>query len=331
MTPQEATGKTQDAARPASGLEALAEAARGMGAEQRAEVLTQALPWIKALTGTTVVVKYGGAAMVDPDLRARVMEDIMLLHLVGVNIIVVHGGGKSITRLAEQLGVPAEFRDGLRVTTPELMHVVTMVLCGQVNQELVLALNAHGPLAVGLSGTDGAMVFCCLVGGQYGRVGTVELVDPDPISTLLGAGYIPVIASVGVGPDGMAVNVNADTFAAAVAQTCGASKVVFLTDVDGIYRDFSDKSSLIGRMTADDARELLAGGTLSQGMIPKLKAALDALSNGVGRAHILNGTLPHSIILELLTDTGIGTMITGTSQDLYRHDVAARVSRESRG
>ncbi len=298
-------------------------------AADRAVVLTQALPWIKAMTGTTVVIKYGGAAMVDPVLRAQVMEDIMLLRLVGVNPIIVHGGGKDISRLAERLGVPAEFKGGLRVTTPEVMRIVSMVLSGKVNEELVLALNAHGPLAVGMSGVDGSMVHCRLAGEELGRVGEVTSVDPDPISTLVDAGYIPVIASVGVGPDGQAVNVNADTFASAVAQTCKASKIVFLTDVDGLYRDFSDKASLIGRMTAADARSMIDSGALSTGMIPKVRAAVDALDNGVNRAHILNGTTPHSIILELFTDTGVGTMITGSADDLFRHDVAARVNRSA--
>ena len=282
----------------------------GQAAEQ-ARVLTQALPWVKAMAGTTVVIKYGGAAMVDAGLRASVMEDIMLMKLVGVNPIIVHGGGKDISALVEALGMPVEFKDGLRVTTPEVMRVVSMVLSGKVNEELVLALNAHGPLAVGLSGVDGSMV------------------DTGVVDTLLGQGFIPVIASVGVGPDGQAVNINADTFASALAQTCNASKVVFLTDVDGLYRDFSDKESLIGRMTAADARALMEDATLSKGMIPKVRAAVDAIEGGVQRAHILNGTQPHSLVLELFTDTGVGTMITATDDDLFRHDVAARVSREA--
>lgn len=298
-------------------------------AEDRALVLTQALPWIKAMAGTTVVIKYGGAAMVDPDLRAHVMEDIMLLRLVGVNPIIVHGGGKDISSLAERLNVPAEFKNGLRVTTPEVMRIVSMVLSGKVNEELVLALNAHGPLAVGMSGVDGSMVHCKLISEELGRVGDVTMVDIDPIVTLLDAGYIPVIASVGVGPDGQAVNVNADTFASAIAQTCKANKIIFLTDVDGLYRDFSDKGSLIARMTTASAREMIDSGTLSKGMIPKVRAAVDALDNGVNRAHILNGTKPHSIILELFTDSGVGTMITRTADDLYKHDVAARVSRSA--
>jgi acetylglutamate kinase len=298
-------------------------------ASENARVLTQALPWVKAMAGTTVVIKYGGAAMVDEQLRAAVMEDIMLMRLVGARPIVVHGGGKDISALVEQLGLPVEFKDGLRVTTPEVMRVVSMVLSGKVNEELVLALNAHGPIAVGLSGVDGSMVHCSIPDPSVGRVGQVEMVDPDVLTTLLDQGFIPVIASVGVGPDGQAVNVNADAFASAVAQTCEASKIIFLTDVDGLYRDFSDKSSLIGRMTVAAARELMADGTLSKGMIPKVRAAVEALEGGVGRAHILNGTQPHSLVLELFTDTGIGTMITGSEDDLFRHDVAARVSREA--
>lgn len=298
-------------------------------ASEHARILTQALPWVKAMAGTTVVIKYGGAAMVDAQLRAAVMEDIMLMKLVGVNPIIVHGGGKDISALVEALGLPVEFKDGLRVTTPEVMRVVSMVLSGKVNEELVLALNAHGPLAVGLSGVDGSMVHCSIPHPEVGRVGQVEMVDTGVIDTLLSQGFIPVIASVGVGPDGAAVNINADTFASALAQTCQASKIVFLTDVDGLYRDFSDKSSLIERLTAADARELIESGTLSKGMIPKVMAAVDALEGGVQRAHILNGTQPHSLVLELFTDTGVGTMITATDDDLFRHDVASRVSREA--
>ena len=298
-------------------------------AAERARVLTQALPWVKAMAGTTVVIKYGGAAMVDEQLRASVMEDIMLMKVVGVNPIIVHGGGKDISALVEALGLPVEFKDGLRVTTPEVMRVVSMVLSGKVNEELVLALNTHGPLAVGLSGVDGSMVHCTIPDPAVGRVGQVEMVDTDIIATLCNEGYIPVVASVGVGPDGQAVNINADAFASALAQTCEASKVVFLTDVDGLYKDFSDKSSLIGRLTVDDARELMESGTLSKGMIPKVRAAVEAIEGGVHRAHILNGTQPHSLVLELFTDTGIGTMITATDEDLFRHDVAAHVSREA--
>lgn len=300
---------------------------RLMRAEEQARVLTQALPWVKAMAGTTVVIKYGGAAMVDEALRASVMEDIMLMKLVGVNPIIVHGGGKDISALVKALGMPVEFKDGLRVTTPEVMRAVSMVLSGKVNEELVLALNAHGPLGVGLSGVDGSMVRCSIPDASVGRVGRIEMVDTGVVETLLEQGFIPVIASVGVGPDGKAVNINADTFASALAQTCNASKVVFLTDVDGLYRDFSDKSSLISRMTLADARAIMEDGTLSKGMIPKVRAAVDAIDGGVQRAHILNGTQPHSLVLELFTDVGVGTMITASDDDLFRHDVAARVSR----
>ncbi len=296
-------------------------------AKEHALVLTQALPWVKALAGKTIVIKYGGAAMVDEKLRASVMEDIMLMKLVGANPIIVHGGGKDISALVEKLGLPVEFKNGLRVTTPEVMRVVSMVLSGKVNEELVLALNAHGNLAVGLSGVDGSMVHCDIPDPSVGLVGSVRMIDTELIDQLCQTGYIPVIASVGIGPDGQAVNVNADTFASALAQTCNASKIVFLTDVDGLYRDFSDKSSLISRLTAADARELVESGTLSKGMIPKVRAVLDALEGGVQRAHILNGTLEHSLVLELFTDCGIGTMIALTEDDLHRHDILSRVKR----
>lgn len=296
---------------------------------EHALVLTEALPWVKAMAGTTVVIKYGGAAMVDEDLRAKVMEDIVLMKLVGVNPIIVHGGGKDISALVEALGLPVMFKDGLRVTTPDVMRIVSMVLSGKVNEELVLALNAHGPIAVGLSGVDGSMVHCTIPDPSVGRVGSVDMVDTGVIESLQRDGFIPVIASVGVGPDGQAVNVNADTFASAIAKTCKASKVVFLTDVDGLYRDFSDKTSLISRITAADANELIRSGTLSKGMIPKVRAAVEAVEGGVHRAHILNGTQPHALVLELFTDTGIGTMITGSEDDLYRHDIATYVSRDA--
>ena len=277
-------------------------------AQEHALILTQALPWVKALAGKTIVIKYGGAAMVDETLRASVMEDIMLMKLVGARPVIVHGGGKDISALVEKLGLPVEFKNGLRVTTPEVMRVVSMVLSGKVNEELVLALNAHGNLAVGL-------------------VGSVKMVDPELVNQLCDRGYIPVIASVGIGPEGQAVNVNADTFASALAQTCNASKIIFLTDVDGLYRDFSDKSSLISRLTAADAQALVDSGTLSKGMIPKVRAVLDAIDGGVERAHILNGTVEHSLVLELFTDCGVGTMIARTEADLHRHDILSRVKR----
>ena len=296
-------------------------------AQEHALILTQALPWVKALAGKTIVIKYGGAAMVDETLRASVMEDIMLMKLVGARPVIVHGGGKDISALVEKLGLPVEFKNGLRVTTPEVMRVVSMVLSVKVNEELVLALNAHGNLAVGLSGVDGSMVHCEIADLSVGLVGSVKMVDPELVNQLCDKGYIPVIASVGIGPEGQAVNVNADTFASALAQTCNASKIIFLTDVDGLYRDFSDKSSLISRLTAADAQALVDSGTLSKGMIPKVRAVLDAIYGGVERAHILNGTVEHSLVLELFTDCGVGTMIARTEADLHRHDILSRVKR----
>ena len=296
-------------------------------AQEHALILTQALPWVKALAGKTIVIKYGGAAMVDETLRASVMEDIMLMKLVGARPVIVHGGGKDISALVEKLGLPVEFKNGLRVTTPEVMRVVSMVLSGKVNEELVLALNAHGNLAVGLSGVDGSMVHCEIADPSVGLVGSVKMVDPELVNQLCDKGYIPVIASVGIGPEGQAVNVNADTFASALAQTCNASKIIFLTDVDGLYRDFSDKSSLISRLTAADAQALVDSGTLSKGMIPKVRAVLDAIDGGVERAHILNGTVEHSLVLEFFTDCGVGTMIARTEADLHRHDILSRVKR----
>ena len=290
-------------------------------AQEHALILTQALPWVKALAGKTIVIKYGGAAMVDETLRASVMEDIMLMKLVGARPVIVHGGGKDISALVEKLGLPVEFKNGLRVTTPEVMRVVSMVLSGKVNEELVLALNAHGNLAVGLSGVDGSMVHCEIADPSVGLVGSVKMVDPELVNQLCDKGYIPVIASVGIGPEGQAVNVNADTFASALAQTCNASKIIFLTDVDGFYEDFSDKSSLISQMTVRETREMLESGSVSSGMIPKLQSCVEAIEGGVPRAHIVNGTKPHSILVELLTSSGAGTLIYDDTVEFSKEEM----------
>lgn len=275
----------------------------------QAQLLIEALPWIKEITGKTVVVKYGGAAMTDARLRADVMSDIVLMKLIGLNPIIVHGGGKDITAYCKKLGLPVEFKEGFRVTPPEVMDIVKMVLIGKVNQELVAQLNEHGHLAVGLNGADGHTLKAHQQSLEMGRVGLVEQVDTTLLVDLVAADYIPVIASVAVGADGSSYNVNADLAAGAIAAAIGAHKVIFLTDVDGLYKDFDDKHSLISNMHLGEAQDMLVNGTLSTGMIPKIQACVDALSAGVSRAYILNGTLAHSILLEMFTDHGVGTMI----------------------
>jgi acetylglutamate kinase len=289
-----------------------ARAERAQAAHE-AETLIEALPWIKEATGKTVVIKYGGAAMTDEHLRANVMEDIVLMKIIGLNPVVVHGGGKDITRLCEQLGYPVEFKDGFRVTPPEVMEVVKMVLVGKVNQELVAQLNGHGHIAVGLNGADGHIIEAAPLPGEagaaMGMVGRPTAVDTTLLRDLIASDYIPVIASVGVGPNGESYNINADVAAGEIAAAIGAHKVIFLTDVDGLYKDFADKSTLIGRMRLAEARELIDSGTLATGMIPKIEACVTALSAGVARAHILNGTIPHAMLLEIFTDAGVGTML----------------------
>jgi len=273
-----------------------------------AEVLVEALPWIKQSTGKTMVIKYGGAAMVDDKLRSQVMSDIVLMKLIGIKPVIIHGGGKEISEFSERLGLPVSFIDGLRVSPPEVMEIVKMVLLGKVNQELVAQINAHGHLAVGLNGTDGSIIKARQKSEQLGMVGAVTNVDTTLINDLISRDYIPVIASIGIGEDGEAYNINADLAAGEIAAALGAQKVIFLTDVDGLYSDFADKSSLIVRLEYSAARDMMK--CASDGMIPKIEAALKALEAGVPRAHILNGTIPHCLLLELFTDEGVGTMIT---------------------
>lgn len=274
-----------------------------------AEVLAEAMPWIKNVTGKTVVIKYGGSAMVDEQLRADVMSDIVLLKIIGVNPVIVHGGGLAITEAMKRFDLPVEFVDGQRVTTEEAMGVVRAVLTGQVNQELVEAMNAHGNLAVGVSGTDAGTIMAEQVDPRLGRVGRVTSINTSLLEDLVAADYIPVVASIAVGEDGGCFNVNADLVAGHIAAAIGAHKVVFLTDVDGVYEDFDDKDSLISNMSLAEVRCMVEERTISTGMIPKLSACVRALEAGVHRAHVLNGTTPHALLLELLTDKGIGTMV----------------------
>jgi acetylglutamate kinase len=279
-------------------------------ASRRAEILVEALPWIKSTTGKTVVIKYGGAAMTSEELRDAVVSDIVLMKLVGLNPIIVHGGGKDISRMCEALDIPVEFKNGMRVTSDTTMEVVKMVLLGKVNSELVDAINAHGHLAVGISGADAHVMKATQLDAELGRVGSITEIDTTLIEDLIAADYIPVIASVASGEDGRAYNVNADVAAGAIAAAIGAQKIIFLTDVDGLYENFEDKDTLISSMTLSEAEELVDSNRLSKGMIPKITACTEALSAGVAQAHILNGTSPHAMLLEMFTDAGIGTMIT---------------------
>ena len=274
----------------------------------KAELLCEALPWINKMSGKTFVIKYGGSAMEDPELCRQVVADIEMLKLMGVRIVLVHGGGKAINAMLKRLDVPVKFKDGLRVTDDETMEAVQEVL-GHVNQQLVWALNEYGHNAVGISGADGKTLKAEPVDPDLGRVGRIREVDTNLINTILDDGYIPVVATVGCGPDGF-YNINADVAADKIAEAMGADKLIYLTDVDGLFRDFSDEDSLVAQLTRTETHELLESGTLDGGMIPKIRSVAEALDAGVSEVVILNGTYPHSLLLEIFTDAGCGTMFT---------------------
>jgi len=280
----------------------------------KAAILTEALPWLERFHGKVVVIKYGGNAMIDPQLQRAFAEDVVFLRYAGLRPVVVHGGGPQISAHLDRLGIQSEFRGGLRVTTPESMDVVRMVLVGQVNGDVVNLINDHGPRAVGLSGEDGGLLTAerrpAYVDGQavdIGQVGDVVAVEPGTVDALLDAGRIPVIATVARGRDGKSYNVNADTAAAAVAEALGAEKLVLLTDVDGLYRDWPASAEVISELSAAELREMLPN--LRSGMIPKMEACLRAVEGGVPRAHVLDGRLAHALLVEVFTDEGIGTMV----------------------
>jgi acetylglutamate kinase len=277
-----------------------------------AEVLIEALPYLKQFYGKTIVVKYGGNAMIDDGLKAQVMQDIALLHYVGIRPILVHGGGPEINALMKQMGHVPAFVGGLRVTDAATMEIVEMVLAGKTNKGIVSLLNRQGAKAVGLSGKDANLIVAYKMesaNGDLGFVGEVAKVN-SAILTLLGAeGYIPVISSVAIGPEGESYNVNADHVAGHIAAAVKAAKLVILTDVEGIYASYPDKSSLIHEMDVARAEELLASGAAERGMIPKIEACITAVEGGVERAHLIDGRLPHSLLIEIFTDTGIGTMV----------------------
>ena len=305
-----------------------------MRSTEKAAALVEALPWLKQFSGRTVVVKYGGNAMSSPELQAAFAEDVVFLRYSGVQVVVVHGGGPQITEHLDRLGLESEFAGGLRVTTTETMQVVRMVLVGQVNPTVVGLINAHGPFAVGLSGEDAHLLTAerrhAIVDGalvDVGLVGDVVDVQPQILRALLEEGKVPVVATVAPGLDGEIYNVNADTAAAAVAIALGAEKLVVLTDVEGLYADWSPSADggqgatagdVVSEITADELEQLLPG--LSSGMVPKMEACLRAVRGGVPRAHVLDGRVPHSLLLELFTDEGIGTMVVPAPQAAVRED-----------
>lgn len=283
-------------------------------ASQKAEVLIEALPWLQRFHGATVVIKYGGNAMTDDTLKRAFAQDMVFLRLAGLRPVVVHGGGPQITAMLDRLGLVGEFKGGLRVTTPETMDVVRMVLVGQVSRELVGLINAHGPYAVGISGEDAHLFTAerkhATVDGEtvdVGLVGEVASVNPDAVLDIVNAGRIPVVSTVAPDADGVVHNVNADTAAGALAAALGAEKLVVLTDVEGLYADWPDRSSLVDRIGADRLEELLP--ELASGMIPKMEACLRAVNGGVRRAHVIDGRIAHSVLLEVFTSRGIGTMV----------------------
>jgi acetylglutamate kinase len=283
-------------------------------ADVKAEVLIEALPWLQEFHGALVVVKYGGNAMIDENLKRAFAEDMVFLRTVGLRPVVVHGGGPQIGAMLDRLGIESEFKGGLRVTTPEAMDVVRMVLVGQVGRELVGLINAHGPHAVGISGED-AHLFTAerrslLVDGEtvdLGLVGDVVTVNPAAVQDIVAAGRIPVVSTVAPDADGVVHNVNADTAAAALAVALNAEKLVVLTDVEGLYKKWPDKSSLVSRISADELEELLP--SLDSGMVPKMEACLRAVRGGVPQAHVIDGRLAHSVLLEVFTSKGVGTMV----------------------
>ena len=282
---------------------------RARDAHAKAVVLAEALPYIREFAGRTVVIKYGGHAMEDPDLASLFAQDVVLMRLVGMNPVVVHGGGPQISDLMRRLGKEPEFVDGLRVTDAETVDIVRMALVGKVNREVVSALNRHGSYAVGLSGEDAGLITVEQRDPRLGFVGDVRRIEPAILERLLSEELIPVIATVGIDESGQAHNVNADAVAAAIAAALDAEKLVNLTDVTGIYRDFGDEQSLVSHIDAEGLEELLESGKVADGMIPKVRSCIAAVRGGVRRAHVLDGRLPHALLLEFFTREGIGTMV----------------------
>jgi len=278
----------------------------------RVSVLSEALPYIQRFANKRIVIKYGGAAMVNKTLQNAVLRDIALLSSVGVQIVVVHGGGPEINQWLDKLGIKSVFRDGLRITNNETMDVVEMVLVGRVNKQIVSGINNHGSLAVGLCGIDGGLIEArTLGGGSHGLVGEVAKVNTKILNPLLEKGYVPVISSVANSPDSRSHNINADTVAGELAAALGAEKLILLTDTPGILRTAKDPSSLIEKIRLSEARELIEKEIVKEGMRPKLECCIRSLAQGVNAAHIIDGRTPHALLLEVFTDAGIGTMVVG--------------------
>lgn len=287
--------------------------ARPVDPALRTRILVEALPYIRRFAGATVVVKFGGNAMVDNDLAASFAADIVLLHAVGIRPVVVHGGGPQISELMARLGKTPEFREGQRVTDAETLEIVRMVLVGKVGRDIVSSINVHGPLAVGLSGEDAGLIAAEARHPDLGFIGDVVSVNPAIVARLLAENLIPVVSTIGSDPSGQAYNINADAVAGALAGAIGAEKVLYLTDVAGVLADIDDPSSLIAELTPSAIRGLIDDGTVNGGMIPKTEACVDALARGAGAAHLLDGRVPHALLLEIFTDAGIGTMVVPDS------------------
>ncbi len=278
--------------------------------EQQAQTLIEALPYIQKFTGKTIVVKYGGNAMISDELRRAVMSDVILLNLVGIRVVAVHGGGPEISAMLKMIGHESKFVDGLRYTDVTTMDIVQAVLCGKVNKDLVSQLGRLGGRAVGLCGMDGKLFQAEQMDEKYGLVGRITGVNPEPVKNALEHGYIPIVSTVAQGVDSdTAYNINADTAAAKLAEALGAEKLILLTDVRGLLRDPKDEGTLIHVVRTQEVPALVEEGVISGGMIPKMQCCVDAIHGGVERVHILDGRIPHSILIELLSDEGIGTMM----------------------
>ena len=288
----------------------------------KAEVLIEALPYIQKFNRKVIVVKYGGSAMVDENLKKRVIEDVTLLKLVGFKPIIVHGGGKEISKWVGKVGMEPQFINGLRVTDEDTMEIAEMVL-GKVNKSLVQLVEELGVRAIGISGKDGGLLKVdkkLSDGKDIGFVGDVKEVNADILFDLLEKDFLPIICPVGMDDDYQTYNINADDAACAIARAVGANKLAFLTDIEGLYRDFEDKSSLISEIKVKEAKELIAGGTIGGGMLPKLSNCIDAIEAGVSRVHIIDGRIPHSILMEIFSDRGVGTAILGDTEEKYYHE-----------
>ena len=281
---------------------------------ERAQVLTEALPYIRRYNGKIIVVKYGGNAMVNDDLRQQVMEDIVLLWLVGVRVVLVHGGGPEISDLMTRLGKKPEFVDGLRVTDQETVDIVQMVLAGKVNKTLVKLLGKRGGKSMGISGMDGGLIKAKMRNPDLGYVGSIVSVNIQPVMDLLEKGYIPVISTLGCDEEGNTYNINGDTAAAYIAGALGSERLIMMTDIAGVLRDKDDPSTLIPELTINDAVELFEKNVIAGGMIPKIECCIDAIHRGVESVIIMDGRVPHSILMELLTDEGAGTMVVKNSK-----------------